>query len=347
MLEWLQLVRLPDNELARLDVAEVNLACAAGLPGSESIDVGLCLRTLDTWAERTRQFTERVMPMFSRGRCDYPESEPRFRIQAMITYLQRDLGLRFRFDKRSDDAVLEPADSFLHGIIHGEGGTCGSLPVLYAAVGRRLGYPLMLAMTRCHLYMRWDALPWGECFNIEASGDGVSFLPDDYYRTGRYEMPPETIQVCGYLQSLSPREEVASFLRERGECWMQEQVYREAVTAFAWANELDPRRQQHAFLTLQAMQKWDEQLRAQLPPRHFPKLDVGLPPPQFLQIPRELERAIIRMRIMELLLSDPDYEGRWWGPLRQNPNHRPHGLPEQLRIDFRWNYPARQAVLNA
>ena len=347
MFDWQQLVRLPDPDLARVDIALSNLACAAGLPESDMIDVDLCLQTLDLWAEQTHGFTERVMPLFYSGRCDYPDSEPRFRIQAMITYLQRDLGLRFRFDKRSNDALLEPADSFLHGIIQGKGGTCGSLPVLYAAVVRRLGYPLMLAMTRGHLYARWDARPRGECFNIEASGDGVSYPADEHYRTGRYEMPSETIQMCGYLQSLSPREELAAFLVERGECWMQERMYGEAVTAFAWSYELDPRRRQHGFLTSQAMQKWDEQLRERLPPRHFPNLDIGLPPQQFRQMPREVEREIIRLRVMEGLLNDPNYERRWWGPLRRNANHRPQGLPEQLRIDYRWNHPGREAVPNA
>ncbi len=266
MPNWRDLVRLPEPELALIDIAVTNLCCAAGLPGTDRINLGLCLQTLDAWAAQTSAFTERVMPLFWSGKCDYPDSEPRFRIQAMITCLQRDIGLRFRLDKRSEDANLDPSDSFLHGVMQGEGGTCGSLPVLYAAIGRRLGYPLMLAMTRCHLYVRWDALPQGESFNVEASGDGVSFLPDEHYRIGRFEMPAETVQACGYLKSLSPREELASFLVQRGECWMQEQVYGEAVTSFAWANELDPRRQQHRLLTVQAMQKWDEQLRAQLPP---------------------------------------------------------------------------------
>lgn len=347
MLDWQQLVHLSDRELARIDIALTNLACAAGLPGSDRIDVGLCLRTLDAWAGQARQFTDRAMPLFYSGRCDYSDSEPRFRIQALITCLQRDLGVRFRLDRRSDDDVFEPADSFLHGILQGQGGTCGSLPVLYTAVGRRLGYPLMLAMTKCHQYVRWDALPGGECFNIEASGDGVSFLPDDYYRTGRYAMPPEAVRACGYLESLSPREELASFLLTRGECWMQEKVYREAVTAYAWANELDPRRGQHAFLTMQALRKWDEQLRARLPSRLFPKLDIGLPAPYFRQMPREVERELIRMRILEGLLDDPDYERRWWQPMRQAPGQRPEGLPAVLRIDYRWDAPARQVALNA
>ncbi len=277
------------------------------------------------------------MPYFHSSRCDYPDSEPRFRIQAMITALQRDLGVHFRLDKRSNDAPLEPADSFLHGILQGEGGTCGSLPVLYVAIGRRLGYPLMLVSTKNHQFVRWDALPRGERFNIEASGDGVSFFPDEYYCTGQYAMPAETVQLCGYLRSLSPREELASFLRERGECWMQEQVYREAVTAFAWANELDPTRQCHLFLAWQALRVWDERLRSRLPPRHFPMLDLGLPAPRFTRMPRELEREMIRMQVMEGLLDDPELEQRWWGPMRRIPSHRPAALPKVLRIDFRWN----------
>lgn len=339
MLNWLHFVRLPDAALAKVDIAVMNLACAVGLPGCEQIDISQSVRTLDVWAAQTQRFTERVMPSFFSGRCDYPDSEPRFRIQAMITHLQRDLGLRYALDKRPDNAVFEPRDSFIHGIIQGHGGTCGSLPVLYAAIGRRLGYPLMLAKTRCHLYVRWDARPGGECFNIEASGDGVSFFPDEHFCTGRYQMPPETVQICGYLQSLSPREELADFLAQRAECWMQEKVWREAAINFAWANELDPNRQQYVFLTRQAAQQWHMELRSLLPPRHFPLLDIGLPPQCFTQLTREAERELIRLRIMEGLLRDPDYERRWWGPLRRDPERRPEGLPDCMHIDFRWTIP--------
>lgn len=36
MLPWQRLVTLPEEDLGRIDVAEVNLACAEGLPGCES-----------------------------------------------------------------------------------------------------------------------------------------------------------------------------------------------------------------------------------------------------------------------------------------------------------------------
>ena len=169
----------------------------------------------------------------------------------------------------------------------------------------------------------------------------------EHYRTGRFEMPRETIEACGYLESLSPREELASFLCQRGECWMQDKNFGEAVTAFAWANELDSRRQQHAFLTEQAMGQWKLTLHSRLPSRLFPKLDLGLPESQFHRMPRNVEREIIGLRVHEGLLNDQVLERRWWAPLRKNPTVKPSGMPDTLSIDFQWNTPNPQPTLHA
>ena len=344
--DWQDLVRLPDDDLARLDVAAVNLACADGLPGADRIDWERCLTTLDRWAGCCARFTAGVMPHFRRGACDYPDSEPRFRVQALVTHLQRDLGVRFHPGRIAEDAVYRPEDSFVYGVMQGEGGTCASLPVVYAAVGRRMGYPLLLAETRSHLFCRWDARPWSECFNIEASGEGVSFFEDNHYRTGGYEMADEAVAACGYLQSLSPRGELASFLCQRAECWMQERNYGQAVTAFAWANELLPERWQYGLLTGQALNEWRIAVQARLPSRLFPKLDLGLPAPQFFQLSRATEREMIALRVTERFLNNPELERRWWQPLRWRPWVRPVGMPDVLSVNYRWNRAARDAALN-
>src|SRR5690349_13026401 len=58
MLDWHELLPKSNDELAKYDVAAVNLACAAGLPGSERIDFDGCLRTLDAWAGVVRRWTD-------------------------------------------------------------------------------------------------------------------------------------------------------------------------------------------------------------------------------------------------------------------------------------------------
>ena len=345
-LDWHDLVRLPDEELERLDIAAVNVACAAGLPGCSEPTPATVLQTIDGWTAQCRRFTDRVMPMLRSGRSDYPESEPKFRIQALITHLQRDLGVRYHPGRMLDAAVFEPRDSFLQGIFTSEGGTCGSMPVLYTAVGRRLGYPLELATTKRHLYCRWDDGA-GEAFNIEGAGEGISFFPDEHYRTGRYEMSVQTVEACGYLVSHSAREALAGFLVQRGECWRQERNYNEALTAYAWAHELAPVWNQVPILLSQGLRLWDNALHARLPAWGFPKLDLGIPAPQFRHLSRNAEKDIIRMRVMEGLLNDPAYERRWWKPLRSNPGVRPLGLPDVLRINYRWNRPGRAPALNA
>jgi hypothetical protein len=48
------LAQLSNDELGQYDLAEVNLACAGGLPGAEGLDIKKSLATLDRWAQRVR-----------------------------------------------------------------------------------------------------------------------------------------------------------------------------------------------------------------------------------------------------------------------------------------------------
>src|ERR1041384_1740124 len=95
VVKWLDLVKMADEELAPLDVAEVNLACAEGLPGSEQIYHEGCIGQLDYFARMVKQETDRLQPQFLRKRYDYKNSIAYFKTLAMITVLQRDLGVRY------------------------------------------------------------------------------------------------------------------------------------------------------------------------------------------------------------------------------------------------------------
>jgi hypothetical protein len=187
-----ELLSLSDEELAAQDIVRVNILCAEGLAGAEKIDQALCLRTIDEMAEAVRRRTD--LRVFRQRPEQWDSSESIFRIHVMITVLQREFGVRYNPAKISIDVPLDMDDSFIHGIIQGQGGTCASLPVLYVAVGRRLGYPLKLVhacgQVYGHLFVRWDEL-LVERFNIEANGTGFGCPPDDHYRTGLYRTRPD------------------------------------------------------------------------------------------------------------------------------------------------------------
>jgi hypothetical protein len=222
-LDWKQLVRLSDEELSRFDIAEVNLACAESLPGAERINVSLCLRTIDRWTEHVRSTTKRILPRFYADPGNYENSENYFRALTMITVLIKSCGVRYNEAKIPLDVPLDLDDTFIHGIIQGNGGTCGTLPVLWAAVGRRLGYPIKLVATRTrkdvgHLFARWD--DGGERFNIEVNNTGMGTPTDDEYRNApHWGLSPVAEAAGGYLKSKTPRQELAGFLAARANCW--------------------------------------------------------------------------------------------------------------------------------
>lgn len=254
-------------------------------------------------------------------RWDYNNSEGYFRILCMmITVLQRHLGVRYNPAKISDDAPLDTADTFIHGILFGDGGTCGSMAILYVAVGRRLGYPLKLVKARRgphgHLFPRWDE-PEGERFNIEATNQGLGCFPDDYYRTGRYEIDPEIERRSCLLQSMTPREELADFLGCRGHRWVDLKDYPRAVESFTWASVAAPRNEALLGSTVLTMNRWRDALNARKPPC-FPEIYVGLGERRFpATLPRELEVGILKLEAMENMLTSPVYERKWWGPVQQ------------------------------
>jgi hypothetical protein len=320
MLHWKQLVKLPEEELSRLDVAAVNLARAADLPGAERIDHGRCLGRLDEWAERVRQYTDRLMPQFQRKPHEYQDSESYFRALCMVTVLQRDLGLRYNPDKIPEDAPLDTADVFIHGAVLGNGGTCGSLPVVYVAVGRRLGYPLTLVSARRepwgHSFARWDD-PKGERFNIEATNQGLNVFPDDYYRTGGYEITPEQEQKGCLLRSKTARQELAGFLAERGFGWLDVGRQRKAVEALGWAFALHPENRMYWNTFSKKLDDWRAELQ-RLEPPGFPALYLTCPLRRYPEtMPFAAERDIIGIEVAENLLKDPELERKWWGPLRR------------------------------
>ena len=152
-----KLLAMPVEQLAEVDIAEMNLLCATGLPGAESLDIAKCMARLDEWAAMVKFDTDRHVYKFRQDPADYENSEGYFRMLSLITVLQRDLGVRYNPERIREIDFRRSQDLFIHGMIDSDnGGTCVSMPVIYTAVAQRLGYPVKLVLTKAHVFCRWD-----------------------------------------------------------------------------------------------------------------------------------------------------------------------------------------------
>jgi len=202
------------------DIALMNLRCAEGLPGSEHLNVSALTHTLIAWAEKVKAETERHLYRVKDPRYadHYKHSDSYFRAEMLLQVLQEDCKAHYNLIRATDPDFRNSKDLFIHGIVGDDnGGTCTSMPVLYAAVGRRLGYPLKLVLTKQHMFCRWESADGKERFNIEGTNGFASF-PDEHYMT--WPAPWSDVEIKGgyYLKSMTPAQELATFLATRGHC---------------------------------------------------------------------------------------------------------------------------------
>jgi hypothetical protein len=241
------LLALSADELAKVDIARVNLLCAQGLTGSLAKGMDESVAQLDAWAERVRTETGRHRYRFERNPAEFEGSEGFFGMLMLGVVLAEDYGVHYHSDWRTGVELATDADGFfaraehvfLSGLLGPERrGTCSSMPVLYVAVGRRLGYPLKLVTTKGHLFVRWEGA--GERFNLEVTGDGLNRYADEYYRHWPFELSEDEVEAEGYLKSLDAAGELAVFLSIRGMCLREAGRWNGAEEAFQSASRLAP-----------------------------------------------------------------------------------------------------------
>lgn len=242
-----ELLAIDPSRLEDCDVALINLLCADGLPNAQILDVQANLALLDNWASRVKSETLRHLYRFQRHPAEFEHSEGYFRMLMMAVVLYEDCQVRYNPERiamlgqaaMGDGFFADSQDVFLHGLLGPRRmGTCSSMPVLYVALGRRLGYPLKLVATKGHLFVRWESP--AERFNIDATGRGVNRNNDEYYRNWPFQLSDAEVKEHGYLKSLSAAEELAVFLSIRGHCLMEGNRYAEAVASLEQALHLDP-----------------------------------------------------------------------------------------------------------
>jgi hypothetical protein len=257
------LLQLPRADLANLPIEQLDLLCAAGLDSAHDPDRKRCADTLKAWAEHVRKETERHECRFERNPAEFENSPGFFRMLMLSVVLAEDYRIHYdpqrqagpASSREGDGFFTKPSSVFLHGLLGPERtGTCSSLPVLYVALGRQLGYPLKLVTTKGHLFVRWEDP--AERFNVEVTGHGINRFDDDYYRHWPFELAPAEEQADGYLKSLGPAEELAVFLSVRAMCLTDLGRVPEAIEAFDEAARLAP--------GCQAYRQMDQNLKTRL-----------------------------------------------------------------------------------
>ncbi len=279
-----QLLAASSAQIGEYDIALLDLLCAEGLPGAEAMNPQDCIATLDGWAERVRSETERNLHRYRANPREFDSSEAYFRMLMMAVVVYEDFSVRYNPERISSPGAVDPNDHFfadsrdifLHGLLQPtlnhqpstlnlRFGTCSSMPVLYIAIGRRLGYPLKLVTTKSHLFLRWEGA--GERFNLEATGKGMNRYDDKHFKQWPFPVTEEEIQADGYLKSLTPVEELALFFSLRGHCLKDAGRMSEAVTSYTAAVRLVPAARPYCLLLAAAQQE-----------RARPGSSAGVPP---------------------------------------------------------------------
>lgn len=238
------LLALSFDEMQRVDIGRMNLLCSEGLP-----EVGLScgLKVLNQLAEAAKQYTACNWHLLRHHGDVLRNSEVVYRIYCLSRSL-RD-GYRIHYCREERDYSL-PADwgkadrHFMFGCLGPQRhGTCASLPALFVAVGRRLGYPLNLVHSPSHVFCRWEE---PERHNIEFNGDDFDLREYEEYLTIPVQWDATTIaQEKGrklplFLRSLLPQEIVAAFLAQRGHYFEDIGIVWEARRAYHTASQLAP-----------------------------------------------------------------------------------------------------------
>jgi hypothetical protein len=262
-----------------------------------------------------REYTEANLPRWR----EHPEqfslrTEAYFRVRCMADVFAQRLGLRFH--PETFDLGLYPriGDTFLFGLTATRSFTYETAAVLFAAVGRRLGYPIRLATAtwrsgNLHVFARWDERG-GERLNLTLDHAGLRCPPTDFYRDSTdFLLRPGEEQSSRLLRSMTAREELALFLVQRGRYWRTFGRRREGVEAFAWASALHPENVAWSQALTRSIVAWHADLERLRPPR-IPEVWLDAPQRRFPEtLPAEVEQDVLLLEATEALFTIPELEG--------------------------------------
>lgn len=221
------LAALTDAQLEAMDPLVVDLIVARGIPGLETLDIAKYATVVDDWARRI-DAANRAAERFCKNEPTYKVSREFWMAGGMAVMLANPaFGISYTTE-HLDNA--KPEQQFVHGLIDKKTGTCATMPVLYMAIGHRLGWPIHAVVSRDHMWARWDdgvgREKGGQRFNLEATnaksnGKEGSFasLTDAEYAEW-LETPRSAIESGSDFTTLTARQALGVFLQGRAAYWV-------------------------------------------------------------------------------------------------------------------------------
>jgi hypothetical protein len=220
-----ELMALTDSEIERIDPIVMNLTVAKGLPECVDLDIPKYVATVDEWAIAVAEKNARDEAA-GPGTGLLRKDRDQWLVGGMA------LTLATKYGVGATTARLDPGNPeqhFVHGVIDRRRGNCASIPVVYSAIGQRLGWPLHEVVVADHCWSRWDdGIPpdrGGKRFNIESTnvnapgheGQFNMISDEDYIR--EHKVPPIAVSSGSEMSSLTRRECLGAYLQTRASCW--------------------------------------------------------------------------------------------------------------------------------
>jgi regulator of sirC expression with transglutaminase-like and TPR domain len=137
-------------------------------------------------------------------------TDPERRIRALNTVFYLREG--FRYDREAF-ARSRQEHYFLHSILDTKKGTCYIMPILYAAIAQRVGYPIRIVIAPDHMFVRYVD-PSFDRQNIEVTSGGRWFSDESYIE--RFKVSETGLKSGAYMRPLSNRELLAHFFYVTG-----------------------------------------------------------------------------------------------------------------------------------
>jgi hypothetical protein len=257
-----QLIDMSDEQLAQEDIGLVNLLCAVGLPSADPLNIPFHLAQLDRIAEYTRQELVNGYPRYIANPNPAKGSEAVYKLWAVMHAVRVKVGIEAKYKRVTaeeikarefTDTSMTPTGGpyknrvnsqvgFIHGLLSPRClGCCASNPVLFAAVARRLGFPVKLVLTVQHVFNRW--VDDSEQFNMDGSMGRIGGDADHHYINRWRPWRNWELKSTALHRPLTPREELAAFLFTRSACESANLRFESALNSCKIAARLQPDQQ--------------------------------------------------------------------------------------------------------